>query len=155
MAKLDDDVKTYIVQALACFDTPSQVAEAVKQEFGIDIPRSHIGLYQPDKVSGKNLSKKYRDLFEATRKAFLEDTSKIPIASQSFRLRALDRLYQSALARGNTVLAAQMIEQAAKEAGGLFTNKQRVVLDGKLSLQRNAQEMTDDELAAIAGVGSP
>lgn len=30
MAALCDDVKRFVVQALACYDTPSQVAEAVK-----------------------------------------------------------------------------------------------------------------------------
>jgi hypothetical protein len=154
MATLTDDVKTFIVQALACFDTPSQVAESVKQEFGIEIPRNHIGMYQPDRRAGKNLSKKYREMYAATRKAFLDDSSKIPIANQNFRLRALDRLYQNAAARGNAVLAAQLIEQAAKEAGGQFTNRQKVDLNGSLSLTRNAQEMTDDELAAIATGGS-
>ena len=31
--KLTDEVKTYIVQALACFDAPTVVAKAVKDEF--------------------------------------------------------------------------------------------------------------------------
>ncbi|WP_122394290.1 DUF2280 domain-containing protein, partial [Pseudomonas amygdali] len=30
MAAITPEIKTFIVQALACFDTPSQVAEAVK-----------------------------------------------------------------------------------------------------------------------------
>ncbi len=34
MATLTDDVKAFIVQALACFDTPSQVVDAVKEEGG-------------------------------------------------------------------------------------------------------------------------
>jgi hypothetical protein len=153
MATLTDDVKTYIVQALACFDTPLQVSEAVKQEFGIDVPRNHVGMYQPDKRGGKNLSQKYRQLFDATRKAFLEDASTIPIASQNFRLRALDRLYQKAAARGNAALAAQLIEQAAKETGGLFTNRREMTGKNGAPLipQKSAQEMTDDELAAYIG----
>ena len=31
MAKLDDPVKVFIVQALACYDTPQQVAEKVQE----------------------------------------------------------------------------------------------------------------------------
>jgi hypothetical protein len=34
MATLTDEVKVFIVQALACFDSPSQVAQAVKDQFG-------------------------------------------------------------------------------------------------------------------------
>jgi hypothetical protein len=153
MATLTDDVKTYIVQALACFDTPLQVSDAVKQEFALDVPRSHVAMYQPDRKSGKNLSQKYRELFDATRKAFLEDASTIPIANQNFRLRALDRLYQNAASRGNAALAAQLIEQAAKESGGLFTNRREMTGKNGAPLipQKSAQEMTDDELAAYIG----
>lgn len=151
MATLKDEVKAFVVQALACFDTPTQVSTAVKEEFGLEVSRMQVSAYDPNKHMGRSLSKKWREIFDATRKAFLEDQATIPIASQNFRLRALDRLYQGAAARGNAVLAAQIIEQAAKEAGGQFTNRQRVDLNGNLSLQRNAQEMTDDELAAIAG----
>lgn len=154
MAALNDDVKAFVVQALACFDTPTQVSTAVKEEFGLDVSRMQVSTYDPTKHMGRSLSKKWREVFSATRKAFLEDQATIPIANQNFRLRALDRLYQNAAARGNAPLAAQLIEQAAKEAGGQFTNRQRVDLNGNLSLQRNAQEMTDDELAAIAGVRS-
>ncbi|WP_122869605.1 DUF2280 domain-containing protein, partial [Pseudomonas viridiflava] len=39
MAALKHEVKSFIVQALACFDTPSQVVEQVKQEFSIEISR--------------------------------------------------------------------------------------------------------------------
>ena len=39
MAALKGEVKAFIVQSLACFDTPSQVVDAVKKEFGITIPR--------------------------------------------------------------------------------------------------------------------
>lgn len=34
MAALQNDVKAFIVQALACFDTPSQVVEAVQRNTG-------------------------------------------------------------------------------------------------------------------------
>ncbi|MCV5738318.1 DUF2280 domain-containing protein, partial [Escherichia coli] len=35
MAALKPDVKAFIIQSLACYDTPSQVVEAVQKEFGI------------------------------------------------------------------------------------------------------------------------
>jgi hypothetical protein len=35
MAALSEDVKRFIVQALACFDTTAQVVESVKEEFGL------------------------------------------------------------------------------------------------------------------------
>lgn len=154
MAALKDDVKAFVVQALACFDTPTQVADAVKQEFGLDVTRWQVSAYDPNKAVAKNLGKKWRELFAATRKAFIEDQATIPIAHQNFRLRALDRMYQQAAQRGNAVLAAQLIEQAAKESGGAFTNKQKVDLNANVTSNKNPQDMTDEELAAIAAGGS-
>lgn len=131
MATLNDNVKTFIVQALACYDTPSQVAEAVKETFGIVVSRQQVAVYDPECLAGKDLSKKWRALFEATRKAFLKDASSIPIANQTFRLRALNRMYQRVENQGNLVLAAQLLEQASKEVGGAFTNKQKMEHTGK------------------------
>lgn len=126
MAALNDDVKRFIVQALACYDTPSQVAEAVKEEFGLSIERQQVAAYDPTKKVGGNISQKWCDLFEETRKKFLDDASSIPIANQTFRLRALNRMYAKAERRGNVVVAAQIIEQAAKEIGGSFTNRREL-----------------------------
>ncbi|WP_049058606.1 DUF2280 domain-containing protein, partial [Achromobacter xylosoxidans] len=67
MAKLTEAYKRYIVQALACWDTPSQVAEAVKEEYGLDVPRMQVAQYDPTKVAGKDLAKKWVQLFHDTR----------------------------------------------------------------------------------------
>ena len=125
MATLTDDVKAFIVQALACFDTPSQVVDAVKDEFGITVTRQQVQAYDPNKTLGRALSKKWREMFDATRSRFLKETAEIPIATQSFRLRALQKMYEKTAARGNVPLAAQLIEQAAKETGGMFVNRHR------------------------------
>src|SRR3954452_10970604 len=44
---LTDDVKTFIVRTLAAFDTPSQVARLVKAEYGIDVSRQQVEVYDP------------------------------------------------------------------------------------------------------------
>lgn len=126
MAVLKDEVKAFIVQALACFDTPTQVSESVKEQFGIEVLRNHIAAYDPTKVSGKDLGTKWRTLFDETRKRFLEEVAAIPIANQAYRLRVLDRLVSKTERQGNTALTAQLLEQAAKETGGSFTNRQKV-----------------------------
>jgi len=126
MAKLTEPQKLFIVQALACYDTPTQVAEAVRNEFGIEVDRRRVHEYDPTKVAGRNMAAKLRAIFDETRKAFLADVSTIPIASQAYRLRSLNRLLNKVEGQGNTALAAQIIEQAAKEAGGAFTNRREV-----------------------------
>jgi len=130
MAKLTESQQLFIVRALACYDSPSQVVDAVKQEFGIDLIRQHVAIYDPTKPAGHKLSKKLRAIFEATRKAFLEDVSTIPLANQATRLRALSRLHAKAESQGNTAVAAQLLEQIAKEVGGAFTNRRELTGKG-------------------------
>lgn len=125
MARLKPDVKRFIVQALACFDTPSQVAEAVKEQFGLEISRMAVSAYDPDKAMGANLSKDLVTLFRDTRKKFKEATEDIPIAQRAFRLRAMSRVLTRAENSRNSVLTLQALEQAAKEVGDIFVNKNR------------------------------
>ncbi|MBF8729768.1 DUF2280 domain-containing protein [Pseudomonas guariconensis] len=124
MAALTSDVKAFIVQALACFDTPTQVSQAVKQEFDIDVTRQQVEQHDPTKRAGANLAAKWRTLFEDTRKRFREETSEIPIANRSFRLRVLGRMAEKAENMKNMALTAQLLEQAAKEVGDVYVNRQ-------------------------------
>lgn len=118
--KLSDEVKTYIVQALACFDPPSVVTAAVKQEFGLIVSRQAVEGYDPNKRAGRNLSKRWRAIFDETRKTFLADTATIGISHRAVRLRALQRMSEKAETSGNMVLASSLLEQAAKEVGDSY-----------------------------------
>ncbi len=130
--KLTNEIRAFVVQSLAMFDSPNTVAESVKKEFGIEITRQSIEHYNPTSRQGRDLSKKWADLFEATRKEFLDDTKAIAISHRSVRIRALQRMADAAEKRGNIALAAQLIEQAAKEMGGAFTNRhEHTGKDGK------------------------
>lgn len=126
MAVLSEDVKRFIVQALACYDTPSQVAESVKDEFGLTIPRQQVELYDPNRHAGRSLSRKLRDLFEATREAWRKGSTEVPIANRVFRLRVLDRLATKAERMRNMGLTLQVLEQAAKEVGDVYTRPRAV-----------------------------
>lgn len=125
MPALDVKVKRFIVRALACWDTPSQVAASVKEEFGIEVTRQQVATYDPTKVNGRELSKELTALFNETRAKFKSEIDEIPIANQAFRLRSLARMHQVAETRGNADLAARLLEQAAKEQGGAYTDRRR------------------------------
>lgn len=132
MIVLSDEVKTFIVQQLACFDTPSEVAKAVKEEFDTEVSRQAVSRYDPTKPSGADLSEAYSTIFVESRKRFLEDTAAIGITNRAVRLRELQKMLETAKRQGNLVLAASLLEQAAKESGGAFTNKREVGgIDGK------------------------
>ncbi|TDV39543.1 hypothetical protein C7405_101662 [Paraburkholderia caballeronis] len=131
MAALPEPIKLFVVQALACFDTPSRAAKSVREEFGVEVSPQQCERYDPTKRAGSALSKKYRQIFESTRAAFLADTSRIGVSHRAVRLRALDRAVALAEQRGNLPLMAQLLEQAAKEAGDAFTNRRRLEHTGE------------------------
>ncbi|MDT7338261.1 DUF2280 domain-containing protein [Citrobacter freundii] len=126
MAALKPDVKAFIIQSLACYDTPSQVVEAVQKEFGTNITRQQAESHDPTKASGKTLAKKWIELFNATRERFLNEISDIPIANKAYRLRVLQRMSINAENMKNIGMTAQLLEQAAKEVGEAYSNKQKV-----------------------------
>lgn len=126
MAALKPEVKAAIVQMLACYDTPSQVVEAVQKDFGITITRQQVETHDPTKVSGKTLAKKWVDMFNATRDRFINEISDIPIANKAYRLRVLQRMSTTAENMKNIGMTAQLLEQAAKEVGDAYSNKQKV-----------------------------
>ena len=123
MATLNNGVKTFIVQGLATYMTPSEVAEAVNQEFGITITRQQVAKYDPHKAAGVNLAQKWKDLFKQFRDDFNNDIQAIPIANKAYRLNMLDRMARDAEKSKNRPLAAALAEQAAKEMGDIYVNR--------------------------------
>lgn len=128
---LPDEAKRFVVQQLAMFETPSDVARSVKEEFGIEMSRQAVEAYDPGKRAGSALSQEFRELFAATRETFIADTASIGVTHKVVRLRTLARLIEKAEGRGNSVLVASLLEQVAKECGDAFTNKRQVEATGK------------------------
>lgn len=129
---MTDEVKAFVVQSLASFDTPTQVVEAVKAEYGLTLTPQNVETYDPTKYAGRKLGEKWKVYFEQARKAFVDDSSGIPIAHRSTRLRALQRMAATAERKGNFPLAAQLHKQAAEEMGNAYTNRREVTgKDGK------------------------
>ncbi|MGE4304732.1 MAG: DUF2280 domain-containing protein [Novosphingobium sp.] len=121
--KIPQEAKIAIVGGLACFDSLAVVAADIKNDFGIVVSPQAIEAHDPTKHAGRKLAAKWRELFEATRSKFIEDTSTIPIAHKATRLRMLNRMAVKAEQMNNMAMAAKLLEQAAKEMGNAFTNK--------------------------------
>lgn len=126
MAALSTEVKAFIVQSLACFEPPTKVIDLVKQEFGVDVSRQQVSQYSPGNAMAANLSQKWVELFKSTRERFQSEISDIPIANKAYRLRVLDRMMNNAEKMKNIALATEIIEQAAKEVGDAYTNRQKI-----------------------------
>ncbi|EMM3407749.1 DUF2280 domain-containing protein [Klebsiella pneumoniae] len=126
MAALKPEVRAFIIQELACFDTPSQIVESVQKEFKVQVTRQQVASHDPTKAAGKGLAKKWVDLFNELRDRFLNEISDIPIANKAYRLRVLQRMSTTSENMKNIGMTAQLLEQAAKEVGEAYSNKQKV-----------------------------
>ena len=145
---LPDEAKRFVVQQLAMFETPSDVVRSVKEEFGIEVSRQAVEAYDPGKRAGAALSQEFRELFAATRETFIADTASIAVTHKAVRLRTLGKLIDTAVSRGNAVLAANLLEQVAKECGDAFSNRR--ILDNNVSgsLDVGTKEQRDAAVAA-------
>ena len=86
------EVKTFVLlrPALfdqACFMTPSDVADAVKEEFNIEISRQLVRTYNPEQ--NPDIAQERKTLFEATRKKYIEQTAAHGVAHQAYRLERI------------------------------------------------------------------
>lgn len=149
MATLREPVKIFIVQSLACFETPQQVADAVEEIYKIKIDRKQCHSYDPTKYAGRNLSKKLKDLFEQTRKEFRENIDDIAIANKAFRLRELQKMYEDS---GKNKRAKQnLLKQAFQETDGRVTKQEITGPDGGPIQQetKNLPQYTPEQLAGM------
>ena len=128
MATLKEPVKIFIIQSLACRDTPQEVADLVKQEFDLIIDRSQVALYDPTKRRGKNLSKKYVQLFEKTREDFDAGLIDIPIANKFYRLKEIQKMYDDS--GKNKVAKQKLLKLAHHETDGRTIRQEHTGKDG-------------------------
>jgi hypothetical protein len=150
MADLNDDQKREIVEALACFSTPAQIIAYFQSEYGLILEHVQVGRYDPTRpyyAAGD----KWREIFEARRKGYLEDVAAVPVASQAYRLNLLQEGIDAAKKARNWPLVAQLAEQAAKEVGGVLTNQRDVRIDDTRR-QRAADLTPEDRKMAITEI---
>lgn len=151
MAALKEPVKIFIVQSLACFETPQQVADAVMQRYGIEIDRRQCENYDPTKFAGRNLSKKLKDLFKSTREDFRKNIEDIAIANKAFRLMELQKMYEDS---GRNKRAKQnLLKQAFQETDGRVIKQEVTGKGGKpieTEHKHSPPTYTPEQLAAMS-----
>ncbi|HHX4931946.1 TPA: DUF2280 domain-containing protein [Acinetobacter baumannii] len=116
MATLKEPVKIFIVQSLACFETPQQVVEAVREEFNIELTRQQVASYDPTKATCRALSKKLTALFNKTREDFKKNIYDIPLANKAYRLKELQNIYEGW--KNNRLMKQGVIKQVREEMQG-------------------------------------
>ena len=120
---LTDEIKAFIVRGLARYETPTQIAAAMKENFGIEITRRQVFSYDP--AGSRPPAQRWIDLHAATRAKFLQAMAEIGITQKLVRLRMLDRYANRADEYNQMERAAAFLDQAAKECGGFYERYQR------------------------------
>ena len=157
MATLKNHHKEYIVKRLACFDSPSEIAKQLKELFEIDVSLSQLSYYNPENTQAcAQLSEKWRHLFQKTREEFIDGAIEIPIVHRQYRLSQLQQLYDELKERGEIMKALKVLEQAAKETGGMYgdieaLNEQRK-REKKEDFYQRLNQKIKDYVAEVDGV---
>ena len=128
MAELSDDLKLEIVSMLACYRKSQTIIDHFRDEHQLELTHKQVGSYDPTR-SYFEAGDQWRDIFDAKRKDYLEGVAKVPIANQGFRLNLLHELAIKAIEDDKPALAAALLEQAAKEVGGVLTNQREMRVD--------------------------
>jgi hypothetical protein len=123
--------KRFLVQRLACFEKPSAVAKAFKEEFGFELQLNRVTYYDPTTKAGAALADELKTIFFETRKANLADLDGIKIFHKAHQLRALDRALDLAESKGHVAMVIPLVEAAAKIAGTVVSKHELTGKDGK------------------------
>ena len=142
---LSEEVKIFIVTRWAMFDKATEIMHAVKEEFGVDITVENAKFYRIDGPSSKAVGKKWRILFDETRKKYLEELASHPVAHRAYRIAQLGKITEEAMKAKNYKLAQSAMEQAAKETGNAFTNEINV----KGGVKHTVEDVTPEERRAF------
>ena len=144
--KLNERNKLFLVQQLACFASPTEAAEALKEERRVIITPQACEHYDPSKRAGASLARHLRAVFEETRKAFLKHIEKnVPEANKAVRVRHLAVASRRLREARDWDGMADMFEHIAKELGNVHSNRRE--LTGKAGGAIKIQEidmMTED-----------
>lgn len=147
MARITKKAKLFIVRMLAEFESPTQASKTVKEIFKLDVTPQQCEAYDPTKRTGQDLSQELRDKFFEYRRIANEELEAIPIANKRYRLQLLQGLVDEH--PNNPVFTPKWIEQAAKEMGGQFTNRQEITGAGGKPIETvNSNVSTESYLTA-------
>lgn len=142
VAELSDAQKLEIVEALACYRAPGEIIRHFQSEHDLDLTHKQVGGYDPTRPH-YTAGDKWRDIFDARRKKYLEDVASHPNANQGYRLGLLQEGIEAAKKAKNWPLVAQLLEQSAKEVGGVLTNERNLKVDD--SRTQRARDMTPED----------
>jgi len=131
MASLNDTERLQIVQRLARYESPSEVAEWASEAFEKDIGRQQVRHYDPTRCD--RTGERWVKEFEKTRDEYLENERRVAIAQKMWRLRQYQQIAEDDDVDPETRMKA--LKQAAEDAGGEYSNVEKVQQDGTTRIE--------------------
>jgi hypothetical protein len=104
----------------------------VAATFGIAISRQRVYRYDP--ACSQPPAQRWCDLHAVARAKFLAEIAEIGIAHKAVRLRRLDHQANQAEETDVVRLVLTLLEQAAKECGGVYENRKNPLSSAVLPL---------------------
>ena len=146
--KLKDYHRAFLVRRLACYGSPKQAVDALKEEYGVEVTPQAAECYTPGKVAARNISRKWVELFDFTRKAFLTHIEDhIPGANKAVRMARFERAAAYFEQQKNYIAMADMTERQAKEMGNVHTNRREFTGKDRGPIKVQAiDDMTDQQI---------
>ena len=122
MTILDDAQKRFIVRRLACFASQVAVIAEFETEYKIKLTADHVSSYDATTKHGEGrMGQELQDLFTETRERYIQDEDAIPLAHRAFRVNWMtDMLLRNEKVQKSVSLQLKVLEQAAKEMGGMY-----------------------------------
>lgn len=150
---LNEEQRAWLVTAWATFKRPADIYDEFREKFGFDVKQQTAASYNCTGIRDMDHAKerglaKWLPLHNKARTEFQDAIKDIPIADATYRMQQLDKLFEHAMAKGNHNSAARYLEQAAKEAGGAFSNRR--VLEGQVQHQHEHEVPQDIMRSAVA-----
>ena len=146
--KLKDHHRSFLVREFACFASPKEAANALKQEFGTEISPQGAQHYDVTSGAGARAAKKWRELFDFSRQAFLDDVEKrVPEAYKAVRIQELAKASRAFKKKENYLAMARMLELIAKECGNVHTNRREFTGKDRGPIKyQDVETMTDEQI---------
>ena len=143
--KLTEAQKAFVIRCLACGFGPQDTANFVKDEFDIRINRADVCYY----------AKTRRAEIEELATEIVEDLERLPFARKERRVALLDRLVMKHFRGCRYKDVAAVLEQIAKEVGGIVHRHEVAGQGGKDLIPRPRPDLshyTDEELRELQAI---
>jgi hypothetical protein len=116
MAILTPQQKQFVVEQLAAFGTPSEVAKGLLEQFGVTVPPHVVAAYDPTRRAGQRCPALWKRRFLEAREAMLRGRPSA-LASRSVRLQQREKMFRRAIEQEDFVLANRILDSIAREIG--------------------------------------